>query len=49
MALLKGRDMVYNGFKSGIFLLPSQPVVLVKPEKSSSSGPNLMRKIKLSL
>ena len=34
--LLKGREMVYNGFESGIFSLRNQPV-LAKPEKSISS------------
>ena len=34
---LKGREMVYNGFESGISPLPNQSIVLAKPEKSSSS------------
>ena len=43
MALLKGSEMVYNGFESGIFPLSNQPI-LSKPdklgslEKSTSSG-----------
>ena len=34
---LKGIQVVYNGFESGVFLLPNQLLVLAEPETSSSS------------
>ena len=35
MTLLKGREIVYNGFESGVFPLSNQSIVLAEPEKSS--------------
>ena len=37
MRHLKGREMVYSGFESGLFSLSNQSIVLVEPEKSTSS------------
>ena len=37
ITLLKGREMVYNGFENGTFLLSNPSIVLAESEKSSSS------------
>ena len=37
MALLKGREIVYNGLESGIFPLPNQSIALAEQEKPSTS------------
>ena len=39
MTLLKRKELIYNGFESGTFPLPNQPIVLAKPAKPSSLNP----------
>ena len=46
MTLLKGRKMVYNDFKKGIFLQPNVSIVLVEPENSNSSEKSSIRALK---